>query len=81
MIATKQDAERAVLETELEFGTIYRVKDSLTYNGFTRAVYMGKDTKGKHNFCFINFMGGALVHISKKEIANGLVLIENGYSK
>jgi hypothetical protein len=81
MITEKEHAERPVIETELEIGTIYRVKDSLTFNGYIRAVYMGKDIKGKHNFCFTNFKGGSLGYISKKEIANGLVLIENGYSK
>jgi len=81
MITAKQDSQRAVLETEMEIGTIYRYKDLLNYCGYTRVVYMGKDIKGKHNFCFTDFKGGQLGYITKKDIANGLLLIENGYSK
>ena len=88
MIKAKLDSQRAVLETELEIGTIYRIK-SPTYVGYSRAVYMGKckmdihitGIKGQHIFCFIDFKGGLLDRISKTEIANGIALIENGYSK
>jgi len=88
MITSKLDSQRAVLETELEIGTIYRIKDN-TYIGYSRAVYMGKckinihtaGIKGQHIFCFIDFKGGILDTISKKQIAEGIALIENGYSK
>ena len=81
MIGTKQDSLRAVLETELEFGTIYRVKSTYHLCGYTRVVYMGKNDKNKHTICFTDFKGGMLGTISKKDIANGELLIENGYTK
>ena len=88
MITSKLDSQRAVLETELEIGTIYRIK-SPNYIGYSRAVYMGKckidihtkGIKGQHIFCFIDFKGGILDRITKTEIAEGIALIENGYSK
>lgn len=88
MITAKLDSQRAVLETELEIGTIYRIK-SPNYIGYSRAVYMGKckidihtkGIKGQHIFSFTDFKGGHLDSISKLDIANGIALIENGYSK
>ena len=81
MIGAKQDSLRGVKENELEVGTIYRVETTHNYCGYTRVVYMGKNNKNKHTFCFTDFKGGMLGTISKKDIANGEVLIENGYSK
>lgn len=88
MITAKLDSQRAVLETELEIGAIYRIK-SPNYCGYTRSVYMGKckidinvkGIKGQHVFCFTDFKGGLLGCVSKTEIAEGIALIENGYSK
>lgn len=81
MITAKLDSQRAVLETELEIGTIYRMKSTFNYLGYDRIVYMGKNEKGKHTFCDISFKGGVLCTITKKSITNGELLIENGYSK
>ena len=40
-----------------------------------------KGIKGQHVFCFTDFKGGLLGCVSKTEIAEGIALIENGYSK
>ena len=76
---------------ELQKGKIYRVK-SIDYIGYWRGVYMGKwgydiynevekGIKGSHTFCDLTFKGGMLITISKKDISNGVVELENGYSK
>jgi hypothetical protein len=40
-----------------------------------------KGIKGQHIFSFTDFKGGHLDSVSKLDIANGIALIENGYSK
>jgi len=70
-----QNLNRAVIETELEIGDIYTIKD------LGRAVYMGKQykglfytNKGKHSFVLVNWRGGALVNVTKAEISKGIVV-------
>jgi hypothetical protein len=61
---------------ELQKGKIYKIKM------LGRAVYMGKwkydiynvgekGIIGSHTFCLVNNIGGSLISVSKKEIANG----------
>ena len=81
MIGAKKDSGRALKENELEIGTIYRSKSPYHLCGYVRVVYLGKNQKNKHTFCITDFKGGMLATLSKKDIANGDLLIENGYSK
>lgn len=74
MKIANQNLEKSALETELEIGYMYAIKD------LGRAVYMGKQykgefytNKGKHSFVLVNWRGGALVNVTKAEIAKGFV--------
>jgi hypothetical protein len=69
---------------ELQKGKIYKVKGIVNWRG----VYMGKwgydifnegekGIKGSHTFCDVTFRGGLLVSLTKKDIENGMVEIEN----
>jgi hypothetical protein len=76
---------------ELLKGKIYRIK-TIDYIGQWRGVYMGKwgydiynesgrGVKGSHTFCDLTFKGGLLITVTKKDISNGIVELETGYSK
>jgi hypothetical protein len=69
---------------ELQKGKIYKIKIGQT---FSRGVYMGKwkydiynegekGITGSHTFCLVDNLGGCLISVSKKEIANGDVIQE-----
>lgn len=69
---------------ELQKGKIYKIK---MFDQFSRGVYMGKwkydiynegekGTTGSHTFCLVHNLGGSLISVSKKEIANGDVIEE-----